>query len=275
MSEQPRRRARGFLERWLVFAGAVVVWEIVTRISDSVFFPPPSKIAQFCAELWFVAEPTQLFLADTVYEDILPSLARALGGWLITAVVGISLGLALGRSRIAYEYLNPLVTFLRSVPPPALIPVFMVAFGIGTEMQIATIVFGALWPVLLNSVDGARSVDRVKTDTARSFRISRAEWIRMVVFPAALPKIFAGLRTSLAISLILMVMSELVSSNHGIGYRIQLSQNTFSFDTMWAWLVLLGALGYLLNNALLALERRMLGWQPKREAAPATAKAGG
>ncbi|PFG48980.1 ABC-type nitrate/sulfonate/bicarbonate transport system permease component [Amycolatopsis sulphurea] len=254
----------GFARKWLLFVVLVLLWELVTQLNDSVFFPPPTKIAAAAAKLWFSGPGTQLFLGDAVFQHILPSLARVLGGWLLSVVAGVALGTALGRSRTGMDYVGPLFAFFRAIPPPALVPVFIVLFHIGPGMQIATIIFGALWPVLLNTVDGVRSVDRVKAETARAFRTPRRYWIGLVVLPAALPKIFAGLRLSLSIALILMAISELVGAVDGIGYALLAAQRSFDYDQMWAWIVLLGILGYGFNAALLAVERRVLGWQPTR-----------
>jgi ABC-type nitrate/sulfonate/bicarbonate transport system permease component len=145
--------------------------------------------------------------------------------------------------------------------------VFLVLFGIGTTMQLATIVFGALWPVLLNAVDGARSLDRVQEETARSLRTPLVHRTLLVVLPAALPKIFAGLRLSLSIAVLLMVVSELVGAANGIGYELMFAQRQFDFPVMWAWIALLGFVGFGLNTLLLLVERRVLRWQPTREAA--------
>ncbi|MFD2489851.1 ABC transporter permease [Amycolatopsis jiangsuensis] len=258
------RGISGFARKWLLFVVLVLLWELATRLSESVFFPPPSKIATAAVKLWFSGPGSQLFLGDAVFEHVLPSLARVLGGWLLSVVVGIALGTALGRSRTGMDYVGPLFAFFRAIPPPALVPVFIVLFHIGPGMQIATIIFGSLWPVLLNTVDGVRSVDKVKVETARAFRTPRRYWIGMVVLPAALPKIFAGLRLSLSIALILMAISELVGALNGIGYALSAAQRAFDYDQMWAWVVLLGILGYGFNAALLAVERRVLGWQPGR-----------
>ncbi|PXY37121.1 nitrate ABC transporter permease [Prauserella sp. PE36] len=254
----------GFARNWLVFIGAVAVWELATRLAASVFFPPPSEIVATAGELWFSGPASQLFLSETVFDHILPSIGRCLGGWAIAVVLGVGLGTALGRSRTGMEYVGPLFAFFRAIPPPTLVPVFMVLFGLGPGMQVATIIFGAIWPILLNTVDGVRSVDSVKVDTARSFRTPAPYWIGMVVLPAALPKIFAGLRLSLSISLILMVVSELIGSLNGIGHQLISSQQQFEFPLMWSWIVLLGILGYGLNAVLLAVERRVLRWQPTR-----------
>ena len=245
---------RGIAQRWLVFVVAVALWQVAAAAAANVYFPTPWQIAHHGWRLWFTG--------DTLSEDILPSLARVLGGWAIAVVLGVALGTALGRTRTGMHYVGALFAFFRAMPSPALLPVFIVLAGLDNDMKLALIVFGCVWPVLLNTVDGVRSVDPVKTDTARSYRIPRVQWVTMVVLPAALPKIFAGLRLSLAIAVILMVVSEMVGDTTGIGYRLRFAQTQFAFLDMWAWLVLLGVIGYGLNTALLAVERRALRWQP-------------
>jgi ABC-type nitrate/sulfonate/bicarbonate transport system permease component len=278
---QPRGRAgrtlglRGLAQRWLVFVAAVVMWELISRAAGSPFFPPPTEIVTGAADLWFSGPAAQLGLADTVFEDILPSVGRLLLGWLLAGLIGIAVGIALGRSRQAMDYVGPMLAFARSMPPVMLLPFFLVIFGIGTVEQVALIIFSALWPVLLNAVDGARSVDQVKVDIVRSFRVSKTTWIMLVVLPAALPKIFAGLRVSLSLSLVLMVISEMVGATNGIGYQLVYAQRQFDFTPMWGWIVLLGVLGYGLNTLLLAAERRVLGWQQSRSSERLTATAGG
>lgn len=254
----------GFARKWLLFVVLVVIWQVVTQLTDSVFFPPPTKIIAAGAKLWFSGPASHVFLGDAVFDHVFPSLGRVLGGWLLSVVVGVALGTALGRSKTGMDYVGPLFAFFRAIPPPALVPVFIVLFHIGPGMQIATIIFGSIWPIVLNTVDGVRSVDKVKVDTARAFRTPRRYWIGLVVLPAALPKIFAGLRLALSIALILMAISELVGALNGIGYELINAQRQYDFDQMWAWIVLLGILGYGFNAALLGVERRVLSWQPGR-----------
>jgi ABC-type nitrate/sulfonate/bicarbonate transport system permease component len=258
------RQVASMVQRWVALICLVVVWEFAARSAGTVYFPPPTKIAETGAELWFSGPPRDLFLTQTWFDDILPSLARALGGWAIAAVIGIALGTALGRSRTGMDYVGPLFGFMRAIPPVTLIPVFLVLFGIYNEMKLATIVFGTMWPVLMNTVDGVRSVDPLQAETARSFRTPRHRWIFAVVLPAAMPKIFAGLRLSLSIALLLMVVSELVGRSSGLGYQLIFAQRQFDFAIMWAWIVFLGFLGYGLNSLLLIVERRVLAWQPSR-----------
>ncbi|PXY31003.1 ABC transporter permease [Prauserella muralis] len=263
------RPVTGFLQRWSLFFGAVVLWELAARLAEDPFFPPPTTILQTAGQLWFSGPAGHLLLTGSVFNDILPSLGRVFGGWLIAVLVGVGLGTFLGRSKTGMDYVGPLFAFMRAVPPPTLVPVFLVLFSIGTPMKLATIVFGSVWPILLNTVDGVRSVSTTQRETAESFRTPKAYWVTMVVLPAALPKIFAGLRLSLSLALILMVVSEMVGATDGIGYQLIFAQQRFDFPAMWAWIVLLGVLGYGLNALLLAVERRMLDWQPTRGAARA------
>ncbi|CAM4200189.1 ABC transporter permease [Kibdelosporangium persicum] len=248
----------GSKRRWQLAVSCVAVaaillaWQAIASAVADPYFPPPSQIAGRAGDLWFSSA--------MLTGDILPSLGMLLGGWLIASVLGIVLGVALGRAGTAMDYVGALLAFARSVPPPLLVPVFMVMFSLGPQTELVTIVTGAIWPVLLNAVDGARSVDATKTETARAFRLSKAAWILGVVLPAAAPKIFAGLRLSLSIALILMVLSELVGTSNGIGYQLNNSQGYSDLAGMWAWIVLIGALGYVLNRLLLVVQRRSLAW---------------
>lgn len=249
-----------FVQRWLVFAIFVLVWQWAATVTDNVVFPTPLAIAGQVRQLWLNGPPSHLFLGSGINTDVLPSVGRLAGGWAIASVVGIVLGIALGLVPVLADYASAVLAFMRAVPPVMLVPVFLVLFHIGTPMQLATIVFGSIWPVLLNSVDGARSVDPIKADTARAYRIGRLRWIVSVVLPAASPKIFAGLRINLAFALILMVVSELVGSPDGVGYQITNAEDTFDYRTMWAGIALVSVLGFVLNRLLVAVENRALAW---------------
>ncbi|MGW8375769.1 ABC transporter permease subunit [Streptomyces sp. ODS28] len=248
---------RRFALRWGVLAAAVAVWEFVARRHGSVFFPPPSRIARHAYELWFSGPPARLFLTDAAVGNVLPSLGRMAAGFALASAAGIALGIALGRSPRVYAACDPVLQFARAVPPPALVPVFVVLFDFGTPMQLASIVFSAVWPVLVNSAEGARGVDPLRLEVAAALRMTAAARVRLLILPAALPRIFAGLRLSLSLSLILMVFSELLPGTaDGIGFTLTDAQTRSDLLTVWAAMVLLGALGHLLNSVLLAVERR-------------------
>ncbi|MFI6013563.1 ABC transporter permease [Streptomyces sp. NPDC051243] len=251
---------RHALLRWTVLALAVAVWQLVARAHGSVYFPPPAEIARHARELWFSGPVRHVFLTEDAVADVLPSLGRMAAGFALAAVAGIALGVAVGRSRRAYALCNPVLQFARAVPPPALVPVFVVIFDFGTPMQIASIVFSAVWPVLINTAEGARDTDPLRLEVAAVLRLTAAERLRFLILPSALPRIFAGLRLSLSLSLILMVFSELLPGTaNGIGFTLTDAQSRSDLLTVWAALVLLGALGYLLNTGLLAVEKRLVG----------------
>jgi ABC-type nitrate/sulfonate/bicarbonate transport system permease component len=253
---------RAILERWTVFVLGVAGWQVATMAADDPFFPTPRVIVGRMYDLWFSGPATRLFLTEGAVGNVLPSLARLGAGFAIGVVAGVALGLAVGRSQWAYDVLDPVLQFFRAIPPPTLVPVFIVLFSLGPRMQIASIAFSVLWPVLLNAADGARTVEPVQLETAAVFRLTTAERLRLVVVPSALPKIFAGLRLSLSLSLILMVFSELQpGAADGIGFQLVEATTRFDYETVWAAIVLLGVLGYLLNMGLLGIERRVLSWQ--------------
>lgn len=244
----------------------LVVWEFAARAVGNTDFQPPTTIVAAMYELWFSGPASRIFLTDDAIDNILPSLGRMFGGWILAALIGIIAGMLLGRSRTATDYVDPLIEFGRSLPPPLLIPVFLVLqaglhspYGV-LITQLATIVFGVVWPVLLNSIDGARAIDRTYTETATVFNLTRFQRLRVVVLPAASPKIFAGLRLSLSLALILMVLTELIGGSDGIGYQLLQAQRSFDGAAVWATITLLGILGYVVNSLFVLAERRVLVW---------------
>jgi ABC-type nitrate/sulfonate/bicarbonate transport system permease component len=255
------RLLRGTLERWVLFAVLITAWQLAAKAAADPFFPTPATIAGQMYRLWFSGTADRLFLTESATGDVLPSLARLGAGLVLGSVAGAVLGVAVGRSRWAYEFLDPVLQFFRAIPPPTMVPVFIVLFSLGPQMQIASIVFSVLWPVLLNAADGARTVEPLQMETARAFRLTGWERLGFVIVPATLPKLFAGLRLALSLSLILMVFSELQpGAADGIGFRLQEATTRFDYETVWAAIVLLGILGYLLNAGLQAIERRVLAW---------------
>jgi ABC-type nitrate/sulfonate/bicarbonate transport system permease component len=245
-------------EQWVLFGFCVLAWQLDTSAAANPYFPTPTLIASTARQLWLTGPTQSLWLSETVFHDILPSLARLATGWLLAAAIGSAVGLALGRSGRAREYCSGVLAFLRALPVPTLVPVLLSLFRIGPTMEIVSIAFGAVWPVLLGALDGARMVDQVRLDTAQVFRITGVRRVIMVIVPSALPNIFAGLRVSLSIALIMMVISELVGSTSGIGYQLVFAQGESDIPVMWAWIVLLGVLGYLANSVLTVVEHRVL-----------------
>ncbi|MGP3915808.1 ABC transporter permease [Nonomuraea sp. 10N515B] len=257
MTRQPVWSRLGWY--WLLPV-AVIAWELATRETQAAYFPPPSRIVARLHEMWFSGPIGRVFLTDEAVADLLPSLARLFAGWAMACAAGVLAGVALGRSYLLSALVEPLVHFGRSVPPAALLPVFLLLFKIGTPMELAAIVYGVIWPVLINSMDGARHVDLQYIETGTVFRLSAWQRLTRIILPAAAPKIFAGLRLSVSLALIMMIISELVGSSEGIGHRMLEAQSQFDIPAMWAVIVLLGLLGIALNTAFLGVERLVLSW---------------
>jgi ABC-type nitrate/sulfonate/bicarbonate transport system permease component len=237
--------------RLSVLVGLVIAWQVTASALDSVFVPTFTASATRLWEAW-IANP------EALTTQFAPSIVRLLAGWLIASVVGIGLGSLIGMSVRLHDYLDPVVQFLRAIPPPALLPLFLVLFGIGDALKVTLIAFGVVWPILLNTIDGIQSVDPVHRDTARVYRLRRTDAFLRVILPSAAPNVLAGLRISLAIAVILMVISEMVATTNGIGFMIVQAQRSFRMLDMWAGILLLGIVGYALNALLTLAESRAL-----------------
>lgn len=244
--------------RWVVLVALIGSWQLATVNLSSPYWVPPFTILERVAQLWLPGG--EGILSTSMAQDVLPSLARMLVGFLLAMVLAIAVGVAIGLSDAFGDYVNPILQFLRAAPPPALIPVFLVLFGTGDQMRIFLIAFGAAWPILLNTIEGVRSIEPIKYETSEIFRIPLRLRLTHIVLPGAASKILAGIRTSLSIGLILMVISEMVASSSGIGFRIVQAQRSFALVDMWAGILLLAILGYLLNQVLTVVERRILRW---------------
>jgi ABC-type nitrate/sulfonate/bicarbonate transport system permease component len=232
-------------------AGLLAGYAVWAAGADSFYFPPLSVIADRFVDLW---------LFDRVPDDLLPSLRRLAIGYLLCVLVGVGAGLVLGTFRLAQQAVQPFAEFIRALPAVALIPFGILVFGRGDTMKIFIIVVGAVWPILLNTIDGVRGVDHGMLEMARAYSVGRWGRMREIVVPAALPRVVAGMRTSLSVAIILMVVSEMVASSNGVGYFVLESQRRFAISDMWAGIILLGIIGYVANFLFVTAERRALRW---------------
>ncbi len=237
----------------IVLLAVIPIWELVSRLAlvNPLFFPPISKILKS----FFL-----LVLSGDIPYQILLSLKRAGAGYLLAAAVFIPLGIVMGLFDWVYRMLEVIIEMARPMPPPVVVPVAMLFFGLGDGMKVFVIFFTCAWPILLNTIDGVRNIDRVLIHTARTFGLSQRKSITKVILPAASPQIMTGLRISLAITLILVVISEMVGSTDGIGYFILDSQRRFKVDQMYAGMLSLAILGYALNQLFLLFYNSVLAW---------------
>jgi ABC-type nitrate/sulfonate/bicarbonate transport system permease component len=251
-----------FTVRWTALALALLAWELLARALDEMFLPPISTIVTATWDIWIHGGEGSSTPPPIFWEDFVPSVTRALVGWGLAAVGGIALGMALGISARLSALFEPVVHFLRTIPPVALVPIFIIVVGLGTEMRLTMITFGCLWPIVLNTIQGVRTVDPQLLETSRAFGISTVGRLWRVYIPAASPKIFAGLRIALSIALILMVVSEMVAGGGagGIGEVIVRAQRSFQIIEMWTAIVVVGVLGYAFNRIFEVVENAVIGW---------------
>lgn len=227
-------------------------WQLWTAHANSQYFPRLSTILVEFRDMWLFSE---------FGTHVVPSLERVGLGFGIAVVAGIALGIPIGLSRWLRLWTMPHIEYWRAVPPPALLPISVVLLhSIDNRQKIAFIGFFCLFPVLLNTIEGVRGIDPTLVETARSYGVPRHERILRLVLPAAAPQIAAGMRNSLSLAVITMVLAEYFSSTSGVGYVLLISKNTFEMGPMWATIVLIGVLGYLLNVLFLLAERRLLAW---------------
>jgi ABC-type nitrate/sulfonate/bicarbonate transport system permease component len=191
---------------------------------------------------------------------VLPSLSRLARGYAASLVLGIGLGVLVGSSPPLRALLEPVLEFLRAIPPPVLIPLIGLFAGIGDARRVVIIVAGCLWPILLNTVEGVRAVDEVLSDTCRSYRIRGLARLRHLVLRSASPQIMTGARQALAIGIILMVISELQRTGSGIGHTVEQFQTSFRYPQMWSGVLLLGLLGVVLSLLFRLADARVLHW---------------
>lgn len=244
---------------WLLVVFGVV-WEMWTRASPSRFVPRMTVIVSTFAEEWLTTDPTAFFLSELFWDNGIPSLTRAAVGWLIAIVAGVGAGILLGIWKPAAWFFNPMVRFGLSTPSTILLPVAVLLFGITSSMNIFLITFGAVWVILINTTDGVQSLHSTTVLTARSLRLSRARYFFKILLPGASPQIFTGLRVSIGIALILMVVSELFAASEGIGFYIIAHQRTFRYEQMWSGILLIAIIGIVVNAAFALVENRVLRW---------------
>lgn len=245
-------RLGGTLLGVLFFAAALAIWDAWPRSEWSAFyFPGVGEIGRTAWEVW----PSSDFL-----RAVRASLERLAVGYALGSLAGIAVGVAMGASRRVRSTVGPTTEFLRAVPVIALLPIAIVLLGDGGAMRVGIIAYGVFFPVLVATIAGVRAVAPEIRDTAALLRLGELERSVRVYLPAALPAIFAGLRTALPIGLVLVVISEFTGQGEGLGVSIWNWQSVSAVPEMYAGILFLGLLGYVLNRLFLVLEHRVLAW---------------
>jgi ABC-type nitrate/sulfonate/bicarbonate transport system permease component len=236
----------------LLIGALLLLWQLSAMyVVHSVTWPTVTRIFEAWAEN---------IVDGTIPSHMLATFWRQMLGYGLAIVIGVALGLVMGYYRALYNLFEPLVEVLRPIPGPAYLPILVLFVGIGHEMKVVLVLVASLFPILLNTYSGVRSIDRVQFDTARTLGLTTLQTFRELVLPAASPQILTGMRISLAISLILAILGEMIVSNDGLGYYVLLSQRTFKVPEMYAGIFTLALFGYVLNRIFLLLEARLVRW---------------
>jgi len=242
------------LRRFSLVVAALVAWELAARsgLWSPLLFPPLEKIFQELVAL--------LSKGDALAQAWI-SLGRALGGFALAAVAGVLAGMLMGRSALAAALLEPLFSGTYAVPKLALFPVFIFVFGIGSLSKVALIFLECLYPIAIVTSQGARQVNKTLLWSARNMGASDWQILRRVVVPATVPFIFAGLRVALPVAMIVVVITEMVSSADGLGYLVMYSLSSLQTARMLAVAAVIALLGVALDAALLLARDRLVYWE--------------
>lgn len=219
---------------------------------NKTFIPPPSRIFD---------QLVTIVTSGAMFKPLAETLSVMFAGYAIGCAAAIFLGILMGYYRPIFLLFEPLVETLRPIPKSALVPLLMLLLGLGTGMKITSVALGTFFPVLINTLQGVRAVDPVMSDMGRTFGYRGASLLFRIFLPASAPYILAGMRISLAIALIVIIIAEMLSSSQGLGTLILALQRSFMVPESYAWLVIVAVFGFLLNTLFVWLERRLTFWK--------------
>jgi NitT/TauT family transport system permease protein len=261
LARQPRRVKRFFNQNRMLGAATVVVvlglWQLAvnTHLVGSYLLASPSSSAVALYDL---------FAKQDFINDIRVTAYQFIVGYIMAVIVGVLIGLLMGWFGKVRAALQPLVSALYSTPHVALIPLFVVWFGVGDQSKIAMVFTSAIFPVLINTLAGVQTTDRELLQMAHAFGASQAQLFRTVLLPAAVPFIMTGLRLAVGVGVILVVVGEMLAGTDGIGYVIQNAGQTFQIAQIFAGVVVVAVGSTIMMGLLRRLERRFDAWRPAR-----------
>lgn len=232
----------------------VALWELISRTGlaiNPILFPPPSKV---------ISTAIPMIVSGEIPYNILISLQRAASGFALASVLAIAVGLVTARVKLLRDLTEPLLHGFRSLPVIALVPISVLWMGIGEQAKVALVTMGAFFPIWIGTFIGVRDVHPVYLRSAACLGAGRLQSLLLVVLPAALPLILAGMRQGIAISLIVLVAAELAGATAGVAYMMSMGHQLFRVDIMFAGLFLLGAMGFAADRLFVAACRRLFPW---------------
>jgi NitT/TauT family transport system permease protein len=247
------------LSIWLPVA-ILATWQLLgsLRLLNPLFFPAPS---------FLMVSGWQMFNTGELGRQVGATLTRMLAGCVLGVVIGLGCGLLMGAVAPVRRSLEPMISALNSTPKLALLPMLMLFVGIGETARIVPIALTSFVILAMHGLDAVRGVDRAYVEMARNHGAGRRALLRRVYLPASLPQVFTGLRLALGRTLVITVSVELVGAENGLGNMIWMAWQTFATEKLYIGVFTAAALGVLFHNGLLILEKRLLPWQNRAEAA--------
>jgi NitT/TauT family transport system permease protein len=258
---RPRRTWWQRNENWLLGTLSMLVflalWEIVVRagLVNPLFTSSPSRI---------VAAAAEMFADPGFYVHLQVSAQEFFSGFLLAIVIGVPLGILMGWYSRLNAILEPFVSALYATPRIALLPLVVIWFGIGIASKVAIVFLGAIFPILVNTITGVRTIEADFVKVARSFGASDRQMFLTVVLPSAVPMLLTGLRLGLGHALVGIVVGEMYGATQGLGYLIAVAGARFQTDRVMVGIILIAGLGITLTELLRAIERRFERWRPVR-----------
>lgn len=246
----------------IVPIGLLIFWHIMVKVSGTRLVPTPYGVFLMMWDFAFGG------VYDDAFSASLPihfwkSVERVYGGFLCAALVGIPLGLMIGRIRVIRIMLDPMLSLLRPIPVTAWLPLSMIFFGLGAKSAIFLVFLGAFYPILLNTIFGVKSVDPRLFEAAEMLGCSGSQLFRSVVLPAALPNIFNGLRLGASFAWILIVVGEMTGVPEGLGAVIMDGRSLSRTDLVITGMIIIGLTGFVLDRILLLVSNYFLRWSPQ------------
>jgi len=239
---------------------ALGVWQLLVQFGvismDS--FTSPAQVFKALVEVVFEQNPA---LRGSLATHVWASLQEVLLGFLLAVAVGVPLGLFMGWSRLAFNFLDPLVELLRPIPPTAWVAISLLLFGLGLQQKVFVVFVGTVSPILITTLDGVRGIDAILLKVARTHNASQADTLRKVVLPALLPNILTSFRVGIGMGWMVVVAAELIAAEAGLGYLLIQAYRIFRMDVMIAVMLIIGLLALLMDRGMRRVQRRLLRWQ--------------
>ncbi|MET0538640.1 MAG: ABC transporter permease [Xanthobacteraceae bacterium] len=243
----------------------ILLWDRAVAMTGTRLIPSPREVAVMMHDFSFGGIYDDAF-SGTILIHVWKSMTRVYGGFFLAALIGIPLGLMIGRVKFLRQLLDPTINLLRPIPVTAWLPLSMIFFGLGPNAAIFLVFLGAFYPILLNTIFGVRSVDVRLFEAASMLGCSGSAMFRQVVLPASLPAIFNGLRIAHGFAWILIVVGEMTGVPTGLGSVVMDGRTLSRTDLVITGMIVIGVCGFLTDRLIVLLGNRLLQWSPQHHA---------